>query len=90
MDQETKDKVGDIVKDLGQDLQKALLRIIEVEAEKLVTEKFELLVDKVVDLIKEKIPGTFDDVVLEGIKPQLKVEGKAFLLAQIEKISDEV
>ncbi len=63
---------------------------LEVGVEKAIEEKCDALVDHLLAKITEAIPGNFDNMLAEKVKPQLKIDAKKFLLEQAEKISDKV
>lgn len=66
------------------------LPAIEIAVEKLIEARCDEAVDAAFKKIEELIPGMIDDVILEKVKPEAKVELKKVLLAQAEKISDKV
>lgn len=66
------------------------LPAIEIAVEKLIEARCDEAVDATFKKIEELIPGMIDDVILEKVKPEAKVELKKVLLAQAEKISDKV
>jgi hypothetical protein len=51
---------------------------------------FDRLVTQLKNDLEAVIPGTFGDAAIEAIFPVIIPSIKSFLLAQIEKISDEV
>lgn len=89
-----KEIVAKVVEQVKTYLENGLETILKPAVELEVKKRIEAESDKYVDVVLEKakalIPGTFDDVVIEGQKPKLKADVKAFLLAEADKISDKV
>jgi len=72
-------------------VKKEALKQVELLLEKAVEAgKVEELVNLVKVEVEKAIPGTVDDMVIELVVPKLIPVLKAALLAQIEKISEEV
>lgn len=68
------------------DFKAVVLKHAELAAKEIVNAKFDPLVDKLVAKVKEKIPGTVDDVVLDLLKAQFQATLKAELLGLVDKI----
>lgn len=73
--------------DVLEQLKKMALPIVEQLAKQLIAEQSDLVVDLILEKIKELIPGHFEDGLIEGFKPQIKALVKEQLTAQAEKIS---
>jgi molybdopterin converting factor small subunit len=63
------------------------LAAVEAAVKKMIEDKSDEIVEKLLSGLAEKIPGKFDDAFIEGLKPEVKADIKAFLLEQAEKIS---
>lgn len=72
------------------ELQEEVLAGVEMSLEKFVEVSYEKIVDGLLETLKEKIPGSVDDMFIEAAAPMLKPIAKELLLAQIEKISAKV
>ena len=71
-----------------EELENEGLKAIELFAEELVSGPvFESGLKLALNTLKEKIPGVYDDMLIDSLTPTIKEAIKKVLLEQIEKIS---
>ncbi len=63
---------------------------VEVELKKQISENSDKQVEKVLEFVKQTIPGGFDDTLIEANKAKVQAMFKAWALAEADKISDKV
>ena len=72
------------------DLKKTLLNAVEDVVKKIVAEHYADLEQKVVDALKDLVPGDKYDAVVDVIRAQFAAKAKEALDALVDKIDGEV